>query len=84
MSEFFAMGGYAAYVWAAFGFAALVLAGLLAQSWQAARRRDAELEQLKRLAGPQRRSRSEVRRPVPAGKPGMVMRADSGGPGTGA
>ena len=30
MSDFFAMGGYAAYVWPAFGFAAVVLLGLLA------------------------------------------------------
>ncbi|WP_159712502.1 heme exporter protein CcmD, partial [Geminicoccus flavidas] len=28
MAEFLAMGGYAAYVWPAFGFTILVLAGL--------------------------------------------------------
>jgi heme exporter protein D len=83
VSQFFAMGGYAAYVWPAFGFAALVLVGLLAQSWYAARRREAEFEQLKRLAGPQRRSRSAARRPVPAGEPGVIMRAGSGGPASG-
>jgi heme exporter protein D len=84
VSEFFAMGGYAAYVWPAFGFAALVLAGLLAQSWHAARRREAEFEQLKGLAGPPRRGRPGARRPVPAGEAGMAVRAGSGGPGTGA
>jgi heme exporter protein D len=83
VSEFFAMGGYAAYVWPAFGFAALVLVGLLAQSWHAARRREAEFEQLKRLAGPQRRGRPVVRRPVPADKPGVGMRAGSGEPAGG-
>jgi len=55
------MGGYAPYVWSAFGFAALVLIGLLVQSWYAARRREEELAQLRRLA----RGRPEgVRRPV--------------------
>lgn len=83
MSDFFAMGGYAAYVWPAFGFAALVLIGLLAQSWHAARRRGAEFEQLKRLAGPQRRGRPRARRPLPAGETGMAVRAGSGGSGTG-
>jgi heme exporter protein D len=84
VSEFFAMGGYAVYVWPAFGFAALVLVGLLAQSWAAARRREAEFEQLRRLFGPQRRGRPEARRPVPTGKAGIVMRAGSGRPSGGA
>ena len=58
MSDFFAMGGYGAYVWPAFGFAAAVLLALLWQSWRAARSREAELEQLRRLV-----------RPGPAGRP---------------
>lgn len=49
MSEFLAMGGYAAYVWSAFGFALVVLLGLLAQSWRAAHQREAELAQLREL-----------------------------------
>ena len=49
LSEFLAMGGYAAYVWPAFGFALVVLLGLLVQSWHAARQRAAELEQLRQL-----------------------------------
>jgi heme exporter protein D len=80
VSEFFAMGGYAGYVWPAFGFAALVLIGLLAQSWVAARRREAEFEQLRRLSGPQRRGRAEARRPVPAAEAGIAVRAGSGRP----
>ena len=47
MSDFLAMGGYGAYVWPAFGFAAIVLLGLLLQSWRTARRRAAEFEQLR-------------------------------------
>jgi heme exporter protein D len=70
VSDFFAMGGYAAFVWPAFGFAALVLIGLLAQSWWAARRRDTELEQLRRVVRPRpaaRPRRRPVVRPGPAG-----------------
>jgi len=43
------MGGYAAYVWSAFGFALVVLLGLLGQSWRAAHQREAELAQLRQL-----------------------------------
>jgi heme exporter protein D len=60
LTEFFAMGGYAAYVWTAYGFAALVLVVLLVHSWRSARRRDAELEQVRRLARPARPSRPKL------------------------
>ena len=62
MTEFFAMGGYAAYVWPAYGFAALVLIALLVQSWRAAPR--AELEQVRRVARPARASRPKLQ-PAP-------------------
>lgn len=61
MTDFLAMGGYAAYVWSAYGFAALVLIALLVQSWRSARRREAELEQIRRLARPARASRAKLR-----------------------
>ncbi len=57
------MGGYAAYVWPAYGFAALVLILLLVQSWRSARRRAAELEQLRRLARPGRARTAKLRPP---------------------
>ena len=60
MTDFFAMGGYAAYVWTAYGFAALVLIALLVHSWRSARRRDAELEQVRRVARPARASRPKL------------------------
>jgi heme exporter protein D len=60
LTDFFAMGGYAAYVWTAYGFAALVLIVLLVQSWRIGRRRDAELEQVRRLARPARASRPKL------------------------
>ena len=60
MTDFFAMGGYAAYVWTAYGFAALMLIVLLVQSWRSARRRDLELEQVRRVARPARPSRPKL------------------------
>jgi len=33
LQSFFAMGGYAGYVWPAYGLALVVLAGLLALRW---------------------------------------------------
>jgi heme exporter protein D len=66
VSDFFAMGGYGAYVWPAFGFAAAVLLGLLWHSWRAARGGEAELEQLRRIARPGSAGRPRLR-PVRAG-----------------
>lgn len=43
LGEYFAMGGYAAYVWAAFALTFLVMAALFWQSWHAARKRGAEV-----------------------------------------
>jgi heme exporter protein D len=77
LSDFFAMGGYGAYVWPAFGFAAAVLLGLLWQSWRAARSREAELEQLRRLAPPGPTGRPRLR-PVRAG--GAGPRPDASAP----
>src|ERR671919_934894 len=66
LSEFLAMGGYAAYVWSAFGFALVVLLGLLGQSWRAAHQREAELAQLRELvrAGRARPARAQPREPA--------------------
>jgi heme exporter protein D len=63
LSEFLAMGGYAAYVWSAFGFALVVLLGLLGQSWRAAHQREAELAYLRELvrAGRARPARAQAR-----------------------
>ena len=61
MTDFLAMGGYAPYVWSAYGFAAVVLIALFVQSWRSARRRDVELEQVRRLARPARASRAKLR-----------------------
>jgi heme exporter protein D len=50
MAEFFAMGGYAVYVWGAYGAAMLILVGLVVHTLvrrQASRRSLATLEQLR-------------------------------------
>lgn len=60
LSEFFGMGGYGAYVWAAFGFAFVALLGLLLQSIGQARRREREFERLREVARP---AAPETRRP---------------------
>jgi heme exporter protein D len=41
MSEFIAMGGYGAFIWPAYGVAAILMAGVLILSWKGMRRREA-------------------------------------------
>ena len=48
LADFLAMGGYAAYVWPAYGLTAAVLGGLLAWCFGDYRRRQRELERLQR------------------------------------
>lgn len=49
LDAFLAMGGYAGFVWPAYGLAVVVLAALLAASIRAARGRESELEAIQRL-----------------------------------
>jgi len=51
---FFEMGGYAAYVWPAFGAGAVLLIALLVASLRAMRAREAELRALEAARGAQR------------------------------
>ena len=81
MTDFLAMGGYAPYVWWAYGFAALVLIALLVQSWRSARRREAELEQVRRLARPARATRARLR-PAESALADHPARAGLAGPAT--
>ncbi|WGF88803.1 heme exporter protein CcmD [Marinivivus vitaminiproducens] len=62
MTTFWSMGGYAAYVWSAFGFTLLVLGGLVLASWRGAREREAELAAVRREV--RGRTASSVRRPT--------------------
>ncbi|CAA7617180.1 heme exporter protein CcmD [Magnetospirillum sp. UT-4] len=56
MTEFFAMGGYGAFVWPSYVLAAVVMIAVLAASIRAVRAREAELEAVQKLRpGRQRR-----------------------------
>lgn len=46
VAEFFAMGGYAAYVWPALGLTAAAMIGLAWQSWRRLRREEAATAEL--------------------------------------
>lgn len=51
MSEFFAMGGYAVFVWSAYAVATIVLSGLLGLSLKSMREREALVEILRNQRG---------------------------------
>lgn len=57
MNAFFDMGGYGAFVWSAYGAAALVLTVLFVSSWRRQKRLAAQAERLKAAAPRRRRSR---------------------------
>ena len=58
MNDFFNMGGYAAYVWGAYGVAAVVLVGLVWQSVKNLRASERELAEAEK-SSPRRRARAE-------------------------
>lgn len=62
MSEFFHMGGYAVYVWPAYGIATLVLLGLLAATWKGLRNAEATLKALESARPARRRTRNAGRK----------------------
>lgn len=74
--QFLAMGGYAAFVWPAFGVSLVAMVGLFWQSWRLARRREAELELMRaKLRGARARparpliARRESADAAPGGEP---------------
>jgi heme exporter protein D len=50
LTDWAAMGGYAAYVWPAYGIALVLLGGIALQSWRRYRRSLRELDRLQRPA----------------------------------
>jgi heme exporter protein D len=46
------MGGYAAFVWSAYGFALAILGGIAVQSWRRYRVSSRELDRLQPTVGP--------------------------------
>ena len=65
MAEYFAMGGYAAYVWPAYGITVIVLIGLLADTLLGLRAREAMVRALE-AARPPRAARRAARPPAAA------------------
>ena len=62
MNEFFEMGGYGAFIWPAYGLAAVLMVGVLVQSWKAMQQREALV---KTLRASRRKERDEVTEPQP-------------------
>ncbi|WP_029010333.1 heme exporter protein CcmD [Azospirillum halopraeferens] len=60
MAEFFAMGGYAAYIWPSYALTALVMVGLLVATLKGLRSREATLKALEGSRPPRRRARREA------------------------
>jgi heme exporter protein D len=58
MAEFFSMGGYAAYVWPAYGIAAVILVAMLIVSLRGLRRHEALLKTLETSRPRRRRERN--------------------------
>jgi heme exporter protein D len=58
ISDYLAMGGYAGFVWPAYGAAVLILIGLVVMSRKELRARQAEVAALE-AASPRRRARAE-------------------------
>ena len=56
MAEFFAMGGYAVYIWTAYGAAVAVLVGLVVATLARRRSSRRSLEALEQLRGRRRRA----------------------------
>lgn len=55
MSEFLSMGGYAAYVWPAYGVSLLGIGGLAFHTWRRSVALRAQLDKLEKPAAPPRR-----------------------------
>ena len=47
MNNYLAMGGYAAFVWPAYGLSALVMIGLAVTAWRTLRARERDLAKLR-------------------------------------
>ncbi len=62
MTDFLAMGGYAAFVWPSYALAALVLLGLLIASLKGLREAEATVKALESVRPARRRAQSAAKR----------------------
>ncbi|WP_119679850.1 heme exporter protein CcmD [Indioceanicola profundi] len=69
MTEFFAMGGYAVYIWTSYGLAALILVGLLLASIRSLRANEQVLTALEAAQGERRRRRARTAAPAQEAAP---------------
>lgn len=67
IATYFAMGGYAGYVWPAFAVAALVMIGQLVLSLRGLRRREAALAALEAIRPPRRKAPAAKNEPLTGG-----------------
>ena len=64
MSEFFAMGGYAAFIWPAYAVTTVLLCGLLGLSLKSMREREALVESLRSSRSRSRADNPETTEPA--------------------
>jgi heme exporter protein D len=64
MSEFFAMGGYAAFIWPAYGVTTVLLCGLLVLSLKSMRERETLVESLRSHRGRRRADETSTTDPA--------------------
>lgn len=77
--EFFSMGGYAAYVWSAFGFSLILMCVLFWTSVTNAKRAATEFEQLKSELRPRRSGTRKPMRAKRASETGANISEQAGG-----
>lgn len=78
LTDYLAMGGYAAYVWSAFAVALALMVGLFVQSRYAARQREGELAELRLQVRPQRTREVRPMRPRRDTEPAAPGLGDGG------
>lgn len=78
MTDFLTMGGYAAYVWSAFAVTLVLMAGLFLESRRSARRREAELAELRQQVRPQRAREVRPMRPRREAAPAATGGGEAG------
>ncbi|MGB0682113.1 MAG: heme exporter protein CcmD [Magnetovibrionaceae bacterium] len=68
MAEFFAMGGYAAFVWPCFGVAAVLMIGLAIASWTECKRNERLFHQMQDASAKGRSRQSNPKTSEAAGE----------------